>query len=210
MFIMLSIYNLELKAAASLLINIGGKVVQGLKLQELSKEERKEMSFIEIAQGILEERKQGMPFEQLTAEIAKFLELSDGELRPRMVQFYTDLNVDGSFLALGENQWGLREWYPFDQVDEEIIAPVPKKKKKKSKAALEEDDLLLDLEDEELDDFEDELDDDLEEDESLEALREEEAEFEDEDEEILDDEDYELDDDEDEDDLDLEEEEEEE
>ncbi|WP_328588756.1 DNA-directed RNA polymerase subunit delta [Siminovitchia acidinfaciens] len=206
---MLSIYNLALKAAASLLINIGGKVVQGLKLQELSKEERKEMSFIEIAQGILEERKQGMPFQELTAEIAKILELSDEEVRPRMVQFYTDLNVDGSFLALGENQWGLREWYPFDQVDEEIIAPVPKKKKKKSKAALEDDDLLLDLDDEELDDFEEEEEEDLEEDESLEALREEEAEFEDEDEELLDDDDYELDDD-DEDDLDLEEEEEEE
>lgn len=179
--------------------------MQGMKLEELSIEQRKEMSFIEIAQSILEEKKQGMPFQELTSEIAKILELSDEESRSRMVQFYTDLNVDGSFLALGENQWGLREWFPFDQVDEEIIAPVPtKKKKKKSKAALEDDDLLLDVEDEELD-FDEDLDDDLEEDESLEALREEEAEFEDEDEELLDDDDYELDDD----DLELEEEEEE-
>ncbi|WP_430722746.1 DNA-directed RNA polymerase subunit delta [Siminovitchia fortis] len=181
--------------------------MQGLKLEQLSMDERKEMSFIEIAQSILEEKKQGMPFQELTAEIGKFLELSDEELRSRMLQFYTDLNVDGSFLALGENQWGLREWYPFDQVDEEIITPAPtKKKKKKAKAALEDDELLLDIEEEELD-FEDELDDDLEEDESLEALREEEADFNDEDEELLDeDEDYDLDDDE----LDLEEEEEEE
>lgn len=181
---------------------------RGLKLEQLSMDERKEMSFIEIAQSILEEKKQGMAFQELTAEIAKFLELSDEELRSRMLQFYTDLNVDGSFLALGDNQWGLREWYPFDQVDEEVIAQTPtKKKKKKSKAALEDDDLLLDIEDEELD-FDDEIEDDIEEDESLEALREEEADFEDEDEELLDDDDYDLDDDEDE--LDLEEEEEEE
>jgi len=182
--------------------------VQGLKLEQLSMDERKEMSFIEIAQSILEEKKQGMPFQELTAEIGNFLELPEEELRSRMLQFYTDLNVDGSFLALGENQWGLREWYPFDQVDEEVIAPIPtKKKKKKSKAALEEEDLLLDIEDDEVD-FDDDLDDDIEEDESLEALREEEADFEDEDEELLDDDDYDLDDDDD--DLDLEEEEEEE
>ncbi len=199
LFIMLSIYVLALKAT-------GGKVVQGLKLEQLTMDERKEMSFIEIAQSILEERKQGMPFQELTAEIGNFLELPEEELRSRMLQFYTDLNVDGSFLALGENQWGLREWYPFDQVDEEVIAPIPtKKKKKKSKAALEEEE-LLEVEDDEVD-FDDDLDDDLAEDESLEALREEEAEFDDEDEELLDD-DYELEDDDDE--LDLEEEEEEE
>lgn len=180
-----------------------------MKLLELSKEERQEMSFIEIAEALMEERKEAIPFQDLIEEIGKVLELSDEEIRSRMLQFYTDLNVDGRFLTKGENKWGLRDWYPFDQVDEEIMTQIKPKKKKRVKKAIEEDDeLLIDLEDEDID-FDDELEeDDIEDDESLEALREEEAEFEDEDEELLDDEGYEIEDEDDE--LDLEEEEEEE
>lgn len=178
-----------------------------MNLQSLTLEEREEMSLIEIAQYLLQEKKQALPFQELVAEIASYLQLSDEEMRSRMLQFYTDLNVDGSFLALGENRWGLKEWYPFDQADEEIIAPVKPKKKKKAKRAFEDDEELLDLEEEDLDYDVDLEEEDLEEDESLEALREEEeAEYDDED--LLEDEDYDLEN-EDEEDIDLEEEEEE-
>ncbi|WP_339161072.1 DNA-directed RNA polymerase subunit delta [Siminovitchia sp. FSL W7-1587] len=179
-----------------------------MNLQNLTLEEREEMSLIEIAQYLLEEKKEALPFQELVAQIANYLELSDEEMSSRMLQFYTDLNVDGRFLTLGENRWGLKEWYPFDQVDEEIIAPVKPKKKKKAKRAFEEDEELLELEEEDLEYDMDLEDEDVEEDESLEALREEEeAEYEEE-EELLDDEDYELE--EEEEDVDLEEEEEEE
>lgn len=178
-----------------------------MNLQNLTLEEREEMSFIEIAQYYLGEKKQAVQFQELVDEIANFLELSDDEMRSRMLQFYTDLNVDGRFLALGENRWGLKEWYPFEQVDEEIIAPVKPKKKKKAKLAFEDDEELIDLEEDDLDYDLDLEDEDLEEDESLEALREEEeAEYDDEN--LLEDEDYDIEDD-DEEDIDLEEEEEE-
>ena len=32
------------------------------------------------------------------------------------------MNVDGSFIPLGDNKWGLRSWYGVDEIDEEIIA----------------------------------------------------------------------------------------
>src|SRR5690606_3001052 len=99
------------------------------------------MSFIEIAQHIFEEKKEAISFKDLVDEIANYLELSEQEKTTRMLQFYTDLNVDGRFLSLGENRWGLREWYPIDQIDEEIITPIKPKKKKKAKLALEDDDL---------------------------------------------------------------------
>ena len=49
-------------------------------------------------------------------------------------QFYTDMNIDGRFLAIAENQWGLREWYPVEQIEEET-APTVKVRKKKRKSS---------------------------------------------------------------------------
>lgn len=189
-----------------------------LNLQEIPKEQRKEMSFIEIAQYIFAEKKEPISFKDLVDEIAQFLELGEEETKTRMLQFYTDLNIDGRFITLGENRWGLREWYPSDKIDEEIITPVKPKKKKKKKRDEEDDELLEDFDDEDLDydldddledDFDEEDDEDEEEDESLEALREEEEEEFDEDDELIDEDDYEIVDDEEE-DIDLDEEDEEE
>lgn len=181
-----------------------------MSLQQLSKEEFKEMSFIEVAKLILQEKKEPMVFSDMVKEIGAYLDLSESEIRTKMLQFYTDLNIDGSFLTLGENRWGLREWYPFDQIDEEVIIPV-KPKKKKKKAVVEEE---YDFDEE--DDFEEEDDVDVDEDEeedadeSLEQLREEEEEeFEEEDEFGIDEDELEIDEDlEEEDELELEEEEE--
>lgn len=122
-----------------------------------SKEQLKEMSFIEIAYEYLLDSKQPISFNELMKEMATALELTDEEVRARIAQFYTDLNIDGRFLALGENRWGLRTWYPVDTIEEEVVTSV-KPKKKKAKKAVEEDD--SDLED--LDELEEDLDyDDL-------------------------------------------------
>ncbi|MBS4178037.1 DNA-directed RNA polymerase subunit delta [Lederbergia citrea] len=169
-----------------------------MNLQLLSKEERKQMSFVEVAQHIFDEKREPIAFKDLVDEIASILEISGEELRSRMVQFYTDLNVEGRFLSLGENRWGLREWYPFEQIDEEVFVPAKPKKKKAKKAVAED---IEDLDDEDLDYDEDDFDDpeelieDEEEEESLEALREEEEE-EFEEEELLEDDAYEIEDEE--------------
>lgn len=64
-----------------------------------------------------------MNFSDIVNEIQDYLGKSDEEVKKSLPQFYTDLNNDGSFLSLGENVWGLRKWYPYDSVDEEVNHP---------------------------------------------------------------------------------------
>ena len=121
---------------------------------QYSKEELSEMSLIEIAYEIMLDKKKAIPFSEIIEELKKLLGHSDEVIKSRIAQFYTDLNIDGRFLSLGENQWGLRIWYPVDQVVEEIVNPVKAKKKKKAKKKVVEEDLDFD------DDDEDEFDED--------------------------------------------------
>lgn len=149
---------------------------------------------VEVAHAILEAKNEVLDFNQLLVEIQEYMELSDEALESRMTRFYTDLNIDGSFISLGDNRWGLRAWYPIDSIDEEIATSMedeevkkPRKKRKKVNAFGSEDDLIDynddDPEDEELIDDEEldsddldndidvDLDDDVEEEDEIDAYR---------------------------------------
>jgi DNA-directed RNA polymerase subunit delta len=138
--------------------------VRKVSLKQLSKEELRQTSFIELAHEILVEKKQAMAFEAIVKEIKGLLEISDKEVRNRLLQFYTDLNIDGRYIAMGDNRWGLREWYPVDQIEEETVPTMKSSKKKKAKKKDEDLDLddFDDLDDEDLDydDLDDTDDDD--------------------------------------------------
>ncbi|OMP66712.1 DNA-directed RNA polymerase subunit delta [Domibacillus epiphyticus] len=137
-----------------------------MSLQQYSKEELKEMSFLELAHLILAEKREPVSFKEMLSQIQKHLEISDDEVKSRMVQFYTDLNIDGSFLPLGDNRWGLRAWYPVEKLEEETTTATVKTRKKKTKKAVDDDFEEEIIEDEDdLDDFEeddfDEIEDDI-------------------------------------------------
>ncbi|MEH7222204.1 DNA-directed RNA polymerase subunit delta [Bacillus sp. JJ1566] len=179
-----------------------------MSLNQYSPEQIKEMSMLEVAYEIFLGRKDAITFNELVDEIAKILELSEEELRSKISQFYTDINIDGRFITLGDNRWGLRTWYPYEQIDEEVTHTEKPKKKKKSKKKKDEDDDLIgfdDLDEDDLDfdeDFDEEDEDvddieDEEEDEDFDDIEDDED-FEDDDEELLDDEEYELEDEEEE------------
>lgn len=159
-----------------------------MNLEQYSPEELKEMSMIELAYSIMEGKKQAIAFSELVQEISGTLSLSQDEVATKLAQFYTDLNIDGRFISIGENRWGLRSWYPYEQIDEEIL-PQAKPKKKRKHDEEEFDEFVA--EDEEYDELDEDVDvDELDEDE----LDEEELE----DDELLDEEELEeLDDDED-------------
>jgi DNA-directed RNA polymerase subunit delta len=162
------------------------------------------MSMLELAYLILsgKSERSAVPFKELLDEITSALDLSEDEVRAKIAQFYTDLNIDGRFISTGDNHWGLRSWYPYDQIDEEVL-PVTKPKKKKAKKLVDEDsDDFDDLEDEDLD-FDD-LDDYDGSDEELEDEDFDNLDSDEFDDDVIDDDDYDLDDEELEDDLDYE------
>ena len=154
-----------------------------MELKKLDGINKNELSMVEVAHAILEAKNEVLDFNQLLVEIQEYMELSDEALEARMARFYTDLNIDGSFISLGDNRWGLRDWYPIDSIDEEIATSMedeevkkPRKKRKKDNAFGTEDDIidyndddpedeeLLDDEDLDSDDLDDDMDVDLDDD----------------------------------------------
>lgn len=140
---------------------------------------------IEVAHAILEQRGDVMDFSDLVNDIQNYLETSDSEIRDSLAQFYTDLNIDGSFISLGDNRWGLRSWYPIDSINEEVThglddddeeETIRRRKRKKVNAFImdtDDDDAIDynddDPEDSELDENDNALFDDDEEDGEIKA-----------------------------------------
>jgi DNA-directed RNA polymerase subunit delta len=180
--------------------NIIFKGVLTLSLKQYSEEQLKELSLIELAYELFSETKEPISFYDLVDQMATVLGVTREALLEKLPQFYTELNIDGRFVCLGENRWGLRAWYPYDQAEEEVL-PVAKPKKKRKQ--LEEEDEFEDYDATEEDDFEeeelelDELDEDLVDDDETDEFDDEEIDEDDEDLEI-DDEDLELEDEEEE------------
>src|SRR5699024_5260636 len=55
-------------------------------------------------------------------EVAKLKNFTDAQRQDLLARFYTDLNVDGRFMTLGSNVWGLKRWYPVEQTTEKSLA----------------------------------------------------------------------------------------
>lgn len=89
-----------------------------LKLKEFEGEPVSELSMIRVAKAVMEEKGEVMDFLNILELASEFIGISKAEMKRRMPQFYTDMNVDGEFISLGENTWGLRTWYPVDSINE--------------------------------------------------------------------------------------------
>jgi DNA-directed RNA polymerase subunit delta len=133
-----------------------GKVSQMLTL---TPEQAEEMAMVDIAHMLLSDRNEPVTFLELMNEIAKIKNLSEEEAQQSLVHLYTEINVDGRFVCIGNNTWGLKKWYPVEQFDEAAPAPVKGKKR-----VLDEDyedlDDYDDLEDDYIDDYDEDYVDD--------------------------------------------------
>lgn len=131
-----------------------------------------ELSMIEVTYALLEETGEIHDFNQILEVIQDFFSLSDKELEEIMPRLYTDINIDGRFISLGDNRWGLRSWYAIDAIDEEIVnslddEDLPRHQRRKKKRRInvhdENDEGMIDYNDddpEDIDDIYDQVDED--------------------------------------------------
>ncbi|KZE64397.1 hypothetical protein AWM68_12230 [Fictibacillus phosphorivorans] len=157
-------------------------------LNTYTKEQVVEMSMVEIAFEILQNEKQPVQFYDLVKQIAEIKGLSKTAVENRIAYFYTDMNIDGRFVSLGDNKWGLKTWYPVESSEEELGAT--NKPTKRKKASDDDYDFEEDFDDEDFDELEveDEFveDDDLADDDDDDDDDEEELDFDEEDDEEFD------------------------
>ncbi|BGE81887.1 DNA-directed RNA polymerase subunit delta [Staphylococcus petrasii] len=97
-----------------------------MKIQDYTKEMVDEKSFIDMAYTLLHDKGSTMNLYDIIDEFKNLGDYDYEEIENRVVQFYTDLNTDGRFLNVGENQWGLRDWYSVDDIEEKIAPTIQK------------------------------------------------------------------------------------
>ncbi|EOD6235779.1 DNA-directed RNA polymerase subunit delta [Staphylococcus pseudintermedius] len=97
-----------------------------MKLQDYTQEMVDEKSFIDMAYTLLSEQNATMNLYDIIDEFKRIGHYEDAQIEDRIVQFYTDLNTDGRFLSVGDNVWGLRDWYSVDDIEEKIAPTIQK------------------------------------------------------------------------------------
>ncbi|WP_067930225.1 DNA-directed RNA polymerase subunit delta [Alicyclobacillus kakegawensis] len=121
-----------------------------------SQDEILQMPLVELAWEILRVRKEPCYFRDLVAEVQELRGMTDEEVMEVIARLYTEINIDGRFVCLGQNTWGLRRWYPVDRTAEKALSN--KRFVRKSGDAFSDDDEDVDVDEYEND--EDVLEDD--------------------------------------------------
>lgn len=103
-----------------------------MSLENYSREGLTSMAMVELASVILEDANKELDFREIFDKLTEIKGYKEEQKQDFLARFYTDLNIDGRFMTLGSNKWGLKRWYPVEQIDEQIAAE-PKKKKKSNK-----------------------------------------------------------------------------
>nr|WP_245251311.1 DNA-directed RNA polymerase subunit delta [Virgibacillus litoralis] len=88
---------------------------------------------IELAYLILTDKKKAQDFYGVYDKVAELKGFTEKQKSENIAQFHTNLTVDGRFMAVHTDNWGLKRWYLVEETDEEVAAAPKKKKKAKAK-----------------------------------------------------------------------------
>lgn len=80
-----------------------------MRLNKMSKEELETLSYTDLTEMILKEKKKSLNTPSLFKEICKLLELSDDEYANRIGDYYTSLTTDKRFILLENACWDLKD-----------------------------------------------------------------------------------------------------
>lgn len=122
------------------------------KALSLTPEQIIETSLVDLAFMILKKSNQPHNFRDLMYEVARIKGLSEEQINDVIARLYTEINIDGRFICIGANVWGLKRWYPTDKAPEKVAG----KKFTRKAAADDDEDFYGDDED---DSFEEDLED---------------------------------------------------
>jgi DNA-directed RNA polymerase subunit delta len=86
-----------------------------------SNEEIQHLPLVELAWEILKTTKEPMYFRDIMTEIQKIRGMSQAQVDDAIARLYTEINIDGRFLCIGQNVWGLNRWYPVDKVADRSV-----------------------------------------------------------------------------------------
>jgi len=81
-----------------------------------------ETSLIDLTHLILKTTNKTFLFRDLMQEIARIKGLSEEQVNQVIARLYTEINIDGRFVCIGSNVWGLKRWYPTDKLQAEKAA----------------------------------------------------------------------------------------
>ncbi|KPV42792.1 DNA-directed RNA polymerase subunit delta [Alicyclobacillus ferrooxydans] len=114
-----------------------------------SADEIQQLPLVEIAYELLKAKKEPIYFRDIMEEIRTLRGMTEEEAMDVIARLYTEINIDGRFIHLGQNVWGLRRWYPVEKANERPQSS--KRFVRSSGDAFSDDDELLDDYDEEED-----------------------------------------------------------
>lgn len=83
---------------------------------------QRKTSTIDLAYEILKKENQPLPFQDIADQISDIKPRHE-DYKEHVARLYTNMNLDGRFISIGEVHWALRSWYPFDQKEADIELP---------------------------------------------------------------------------------------
>ncbi|QSO51043.1 DNA-directed RNA polymerase subunit delta [Alicyclobacillus curvatus] len=112
-----------------------------------SDDEIKQLPLVELAFELLKAKTEPIYFREMMEEIRQLRNMTEDEAMEVIARLYTEINIDGRFIHLGQNVWGLRRWFPVEKANERPQSS--KRFVRSSGDAFSDDDELLDDYDEE-------------------------------------------------------------
>lgn len=88
----------------------------------LAKEKVRETAMVDLAYDLLQEKGEAMLYRDIMVEVSKVKGFTKEEIDSYIAQLYTEINIDGRFVCVGRNLWGIRSWYPTEQATDSAIA----------------------------------------------------------------------------------------